>query len=259
MNLKEKYGSWALITGASSGIGEEFARRLASEKMNLILVARRKERLEKLADELKQKNKIEIISAPVDLMKENFLDELKNYIGNREVGVLINNAGFGYNGEFIKADPDIFFRMIKVNCIAPTILAHHFGFQMVERRKGAIIFLGSLVGYEPVPFTTTYSATKAFNLFMGEALWYELKNYNVDVLALNPGGTATEFQQIAGTSTGPLPRTVTQVINTAMKYLGKKPSVVDGLYNKILSLIPRIVTRRLAVKLAGRIRKKLYT
>lgn len=259
MTLKEKYGNWALVTGASSGIGEAFARQLASKNLNLILVARRLERLEKLSKVLIEKHNIEVVVAPVDLSKKKFMEELKAYVGKREVGIVINNAGFGYNGEFVDADPDIFRKMIKVNCIAPTEIAHYFGSQMTKRKKGAIIFLGSLVGYSPTPFTSVYSATKAFNLFMGEALWYELKKNNVDVLALNPGGTATEFQKVAGTSAGPVARSVDQVVNTAMKKLGKKPSVVDGFVNKILSVMSRFITRRLSLNLAGYMRKKLYT
>ena len=259
MTLKEKYGSWALVTGASSGIGEEFARRLASENLNLILAARRIERLEKLGDELKEKHNIKVVIAPIDLSKNKFMDEIKEYVGKREVGLLVNNAGFGYNGEFIEADPQIFRKMIKVNCIASTEIAQYFGAQMAARKKGAIIFLGSLVGYNPTPYTTVYSATKAFNLFMGEALWYELKKDNVDVLALNPGGTATEFQQIAGTSAGPVARSAQEVVDTAMKKLGKKPSVVDGFTNKILSILPRFISRRSTLLLAGYLRRKLFT
>lgn len=259
MKLTEKYGSWAFITGASSGIGEEFARRLASEKMNLILVARRKEKLEILAAKLKEEYKIEIVTAPIDLSKKKFLEELKEYVGKKEVGVLINNAGFGSNGEFINADADEEAKMVMLNCVAPVILTHHFVRPMVERKKGAIIFLGSVVAFQPTPFMTTYSATKAFNAFMGDALWYELKKYNIDVLSLNPGGTSTEFQRVANSSTGPAPRTVQQVVNTAMKSLGRKPSVVDGFYNKVLAVSSRLISRKLTLLIAGYITRKLYS
>ena len=259
MTLQEKYGSWALITGASSGIGEEFARRLASEKMNLILVARRKDRLEKLAEELKEKHSVKNVVVPLDLSKDNFMKELKEYVEDREVGLLVNNAGFGYNGEFGDGDVEQQTDMIRVNCIAPTVLTHHFVQSMIEKKKGAIIFLGSLVGFLPTPFTTTYSATKAFNLFMGEGLWYELRKYNIDVLTLNPGGTYTEFQKVANTSAGPIPRTVEEVVNTAMRNLGRRPSVVDGFYNKVISVIPRFITRRSTLMIAGYMREKLYT
>jgi short-subunit dehydrogenase len=259
MKLTEKYGMWALITGASSGIGKEFAKRLAFEKMNLILAARRKDRLVKLKEELNEKYGVEIVIAPVDLSKSNFMNELREYVGDREVGMLINNAGFGYNGEFGDSDVEQQTDMIRVNCIAPTLLTHYFVRPMKERKKGAIIFLGSIVGYQPTPFTTTYSATKAFNLFMGEGLWYELKNYNIDLLTLNPGGTATEFQKAANTSAGPMPRTVQQVVETAMKHLGKRMSVVDGSLNKLLTIVPRFLTRRMTVTIAGKIRAKYFT
>jgi len=258
MDLKEKYGSWALITGASSGIGEEFAKRFAALGLNLILVARRKEKLEILSQELNTKYNINIITAPVDLTSENFLEDLKKYTAEIEIGILVNNAGIGSNGEFIHASPEKEAEMVKLNCLAPTILTHYFVKQMVERRKGAIIFLGSVVGFQPTPFMATYSATKAFNSFLGDTLWYELKKYNIDVLSLNPGGTATEFQRIANSGTGPVPRTVEQVVTTALKALGKKPSVVDGLYNKILAISSRFGSRKFVVTTAGFITKVLY-
>ena len=259
MTLKEKYGGWALITGASAGIGEEFAKRFASEKMNLVLVARRKERLDKLAADLKSKHGVEIVTVQADLADEKFLTGITNITFEKEISILVNNAGFGYNGEFVNSDLRNQTDIIKVNCIAPVVLTHHFLKGMIERKNGAVIFLGSLVGYQPTPFTTVYSSTKAFNLFMGEALWYELRRHNIDVLVLNPGGTSTEFQKIAGTSAGPAPRNVSQVVDTAMKHLGKKMSVVDGAMNKIISAMPRIMTRKFTVRIAGTIRKKYFT
>ena len=259
MTMKEKYGDWALITGASSGIGDEFARRFAKEKINLILVARRKERLEKLSAELSKAFSIETVVAPVDLLQDNFLTALKEKVGNREVGILINNAGFGSNGEFINADADYETKMVKVNCVAPTILTHHFVSQMVERKKGAVIFLGSIVAFQPTPFMATYSATKVFNAYLGESLWYELRKHNIDVLSLNPGGTETEFHRIANSATGPVPRTAEQVVATALSALGKKPSVVDGFYNKALSVSSKFSTRKLTVIISGWITSALYS
>jgi len=258
MDFKEEYGNWALVTGASSGIGEEFAKRFAAFGMNLILVARRKERLEKLSQELSTKYNITVVTAPIDLTTDNFLEDLKKYTSDIEIGILVNNAGIGSNGEFIDANPDKEAEMVKLNCLAPTLLTHYFVKQMIERRKGAIIFLGSVVGFQPTPFMATYSATKAFNSFLGYALWYELKKYNIDVLSLNPGGTATEFQRLAKSNTGPLPRTVEQVVITALKALGKKPGVVDGFYNKVLAVSSRFASRKFVVTAAGFIAKSLY-
>lgn len=257
-SLKEKYGDWALVTGASSGIGEEFARRLACEGLNLILVARRKDRLEKIAGELKEKNNVEVITAPIDLTEDNFLDKLKDYVGNRNVGILINNAGVGSTGEFVNADPEHELKLVKLNCVAPTILTHHFVKPMIKQKRGAIIFLGSVVAFQPTPFMATYSASKVFNLYMGEALWWELKKYNIDVLALNPGGTETEFQKIAKAKVGPTPRKPFDVVNTTLKVLGKKPGVVDGFFNKILAVSSKFVKRKMVVKISGYITQKLY-
>ena len=258
ISLKDRYGSFALITGASSGIGEEFAKRLASDGMNLILVARRKERLEKVKQEIGITSNVEIILAPLDLLADNFLDELKGFVADKEIGMLINNAGFGYRGEFINSNSVNEANMVKLNCVVPIILTHYFVKQMVDRKKGAIIFLASLVAFQPTPTTTTYAATKAFNGFLSDGLWYELKKHNIDVLSLNPGGTATEFQAVANSTPGPFPRTTKQVVATAMKSLGKKPSVIDGFYNKVLVVASRFIPRKLTVLIAGKISESLY-
>jgi short-subunit dehydrogenase len=172
--------------------------------------------------------------------------------------MLINNAGFGSTGEFINCDSAWESKMVQLNCVVPTVLTHHFIKGMVERKRGAVIFLGSMVAFQPTPMMAAYSATKAFNLLLGESLWYEMKKHNIDVLALNPGGTNTEFQRIAAVGTGPSVRSVEQVVNTALKSLGKKPGVVDGMLNKIMAVAGRFVPRRILVIMAGKIAEKLY-
>jgi uncharacterized protein len=258
-NIRTKYGSYALITGASSGIGEEFARRLASEKYNLILVARRLERLEKLAAELSSAIGIDVISVQLDLSEDSFIEKLKPIIDKKEIGILVNNAGSGSTGEFIKADPDYETKMVKLNCVAPTILTHYILRQMVERKNGAIIFLGSVVAFQPTPFMATYAATKVFNQFLGNALWWELKKQNIDVLVINPGGTETEFQRIADAETGPIPRTPKNVVDTALDALGKKPNAVDGFFNKLLSVSSRFTSKKFIISASGRMTSKLYS
>lgn len=262
-DLVKKYGRWALITGASSGIGEEFAKQLAKYGFNLVLIARRKERLEVLSKYLWEKYNTKTIIAKIDLTAESFIDELKKITQDLEIGVVINNAGFGSIGEFAKCDVHWETNMIKVNCIAPTILTHYYLPKMIERKKGAIIFLGSLVAFQPTPYMTTYSATKAFNLFLAESLWYELKRYNIDVLALNPGGTKTEFLETLSMTKrksyiSAIQREPSEVVTTALKSLGKKISVVDGVINKILSQMIRFLPRRFIVASAGKITKRLY-
>ena len=253
------YGQWALITGASSGIGEEFARRLAAEKYNLVLTGRREERLKKLASELVNANGCEVKIIPGDLTDDRTIDRIKEECAHLEIGFLINNAGFGSTGEFRECDSEWERKMVELNCVVPAILTHYFVPGMIERKKGGIIFLGSVVAFQPTPLMTTYSATKAFNLLMGEGLWYELKKYSIDVLSLNPGGTNTEFQRIAAAETGPAVRTPKQVVETALKALGKKPSVIDGPINKFMGVGGRFIPRRLLINIAGIMAEKLYT
>lgn len=258
MHLVEKYGKWALITGASSGIGEEFARKFSELGFNLIILARRFDRLQNLKTELEQKNNIEVIPLEVDLANESFIDKLIPIISQKEIGILVNNAGFGYRKDFINSDVETDVKMIKVNCIATTILTHHVLPQMIDRKKGALIFLGSLVAFQPTPTTAVYAATKAFDAFFGDALWYELKKYNIDVVTINPGGTETEFHKVAKSTIGPFPRTSQQVVESTLKALGKKPSAIDGFFNKILAFSSRIISRKLTITLAGKISENLY-
>ncbi len=258
MTLVDKYGKWAIVTGASSGIGEEFARKLSSEGFNLIIIARRKERLDNLAQELMSLYKVKIIPVKLDLTDDNFMNKLSEITNDKEIGILVNNAGIGSTGEFVNVEAEHEIKMVKLNCLAPTILTHHFVKGMKERRKGAIVFLGSVTAFQPTPMMAAYSATKVFNLFLGNSLWWELKKYNIDVLSLNPGGTETEFQRIADAETGPIPRTTKQVVETAMNALGKKPSVVDGTFNKLLTFSSRFVSQKLTVIIAGLIASRLY-
>lgn len=247
----EKYGPWALITGASSGIGEAFARQLADLGLNVILVARREERLRNLADELTANFGIECLPVALDLSTANFLPHLLEQIGDRHVGLLVNNAGFGSVGLYTSNSSDHEANMVKLHCLAPTILTHHFAPEMVQRRQGGIIFLGSIFSYQPVPYVSTYSATKAFNTYLGKALWQELKQFNVDVLALNPGGTNTEFARVVNQENSAIADDPKEVVSTALKALGKKPSVIHGFRNKVWWLVSRFMPPRISLAFHG--------
>ena len=246
-----KYGEWALITGASSGIGEAFARTLAKLGLNIILVARRKEKLVALAVELESQFDIKTLVVTLDLTLDNFLEDLLKQIGDKKVGMLINNAGFGSIGLYTKNDSDHEADMVKLHCLAPTILTHYFSRPMINRRQGGIIFVGSIFSYQPMPYVSTYAATKVFNTFLGKSLWCEFKKYNVDVLALNPGGTRTEFASLtnrlnSGIADGPM-----DVVKTALKSLGKRPSVIHGFRNKVWWLVSRFMPPRISLAFHG--------
>jgi uncharacterized protein len=184
----------ALITGASSGIGEEFARQLAARGYDLILVARRKERLEKLAEELPTNTHV----IQSDLATE--ADKLRANVGRRKlpVDLLVNNAGFGLRGHFADLDPVREAEMVRVNCEAVVTLTHAFLPAMIERGGGGLITVASTAGMQPLPYETTYGATKAFAISFMEALSMELRGTGVKCLVVKPGPVKTEWQAVAG-------------------------------------------------------------
>lgn len=184
----------ALITGASSGIGEQFARQLAERGHELILVARRKDRLEKLAGELETTTHV----IANDLAKD--ADGLKKSVDklDAQVDLLVNNAGFGARDRFLDIPAERQAEMVRVNCEAVVVLTHAFLPGMVERGRGGIITVASTAGMQPLPYEAVYGASKAFALNFTEALHAELRATGVKALAVNPGPVPTEWQQVAG-------------------------------------------------------------
>jgi hypothetical protein len=244
-SFQERYGPWALITGASSGIGAEFARQLAAQGLNLVLVARRKDRLDALALQLSKQHTIETKAVVADLSQTDFMSAIRPATDNLEIGLLVNNAGFALTGGVLDHDLEKELSLLNVNCRAPLILAHEFGRKMVERKRGGIIFLASVMGYLSAPLWANYAASKAYNLFMGEAMWAELRKQGVDVLALCPGATRTEFDEVAGVkSFERMGMTVEPVVSVALRALGRKPSVVAGWQNRLLCSLAKFVPRR---------------
>lgn len=184
----------ALVTGASSGIGEQFARQLAARGYNLVLVARRADRLEKLASELPTDAKVVACDLASDAAS----------LGGRvqELGVdidlLVNNAGFGTSGPFLENEPARDAEEVRLNCEAVVTLCHAFLPGMVERRRGGVINVASTAGMQPIPYEAVYAATKAFAISFTDALHAELRGTGVRVMAVNPGPVPTEWQEVAG-------------------------------------------------------------
>jgi uncharacterized protein len=185
----------ALVTGASAGLGEEFARQLAARGHRLVLAARRKDRLEALAAELGNARSVEI-----DLGRPGAAAELMNNIAQagETVELLVNNAGFGLHGRFDKADPERLRQMVDLNCGALTDLCRAVLPAMVERGSGGIINLASTAAFQAGPGMAVYFATKAYVLSLSEALHEEVRQFGVKVSALCPGPTRTEFGEVAG-------------------------------------------------------------
>jgi short-subunit dehydrogenase len=184
----------ALITGASSGIGEEFARQLAARGNDLILVARRKDRLEQLAEQLPTAAHV----IECDLGSEAAKLPGKVAKLGVEVDMLVNNAGFGLRGHFTDLDPEREAEIVRVNCEAVIVLTHAFIPAMIERGRGGVITVASTAGMQPLPYETTYAASKAFAISFMEALSMELRGSGVRTLVVNPGPVKTEWQAVAG-------------------------------------------------------------
>jgi short-subunit dehydrogenase len=250
MSAPGTYGEWALVTGASAGIGAAFARRFAADKLGVVLVARRVERLEALASELARTHGVPTRVVAQDLAAEDAAERVAAAVQDLEIGILVNNAGFGAAGRFERVPLARHVEMIRVNCLAVAALTHHFLPRMRARGRGAIIIVASVAGYQPLGLAATYGATKAFDLMLGEALWAETRGTGIDVLVLSPGPVETEFQAVAGEVPHP-GATAESVVEAALAGLGRRPSVVAGAFNRLrtwsVRLGPRAQVARLAI------------
>jgi uncharacterized protein len=245
---------WALITGASSGIGAEFARRLAARGMHLILSGRREEPMISLAGDLHTHHgtRTEIICA--DLSVASDIERLKSEIAAKhiEVELLVNNAGFAVVGDVENTDPDRVLSMVQVNIAALTNLTYHFLPEMLHRRHGAIINVASITGFQPVAYMGAYAASKTYVMHFSEALWAEARDRGVTVMALCPGATRTSFFETAGVPnwlkkhSSQLPG---QVVKSALKGLEKRRNYwVPGWWNYIRTQLVRLAPRGMVVK-----------
>jgi short-subunit dehydrogenase len=192
----EKYGPWAVIAGGSEGIAECFARRLANAGLNLVLIARKPEPLEKLADDLRTKNGIQVRPLQLDLTDSNLLDRVREITDDIEVGLLIYNAGNPSGlGRFTERTLEQATWPIRLCAVGLTILTHHFGLKMAKRGRGGLLFTGSLAGFMGMANVVTYCGAKAFVHIFTEALWTEMTPLGVDVLCYSVGLTETPSKQ----------------------------------------------------------------
>lgn len=248
---------WALITGASAGIGLALARQLAAAGANLVLTARRIERLQDLARELTQKHGIKVETLAGDLIRPEAPHQILEFTASRriEIELLVNNAGFGAFGCHHEIAEERLADMVQVNCTAVAVLTRLFVPAMVERRHGDVLIVSSVAAFQPVPFNSVYAATKAFDLIFAEGIAEELREFGVRVCALCPGSTSTEFQQVANQ-----PDRVFRVAETAEKVarvglegLAKgKTVVISGTSNMLMVEAQRVAPRRFVAKMAAR-------
>lgn len=263
MKKWEYRGRWALVTGASAGFGESFARALAARGMHLVLTARREERLRTLADQLTAAHGIRTHIIPLDLAAAGAAERLWSEAAHgRDIHLLVNNAGFGLHGAFHTVPRERLVEMVQLNCTVLLELCHLALPSMRARGEGGIINLGSLQSFQPVALMAVYSATKAFVLDLSEALWAENRQAGIRVLALCPGRSPTEFQQVAGTSRvsprkpGILP--AEKVILSGLRALEKGRSYdVPGIPNYAATYASRLLPRAFLASMILRLNRWL--
>lgn len=250
----------AVVTGASAGLGEEFARQLHARGCRLLLVARREERLSKLANELNAIRPGTVSYKVADLADyhtPNGIGLLLLQLRNLNVDILVNNAGFGSFGQFEGLPLSKEKEMVLTNALAPLKLTHAVIPGMKQRRSGSIIFVSSIAGMQPLPYMTTYAATKAFNLHQALGLRYELAQFDIGVTTVCPGPTATEFQGVSrmpGKLTSIQRDTAADVVRQAIRALERNQAVVvTGWRSKLISFLSRVLPWTLTTRIAARI------
>ncbi len=263
MKLKQKYGSTALVAGASEGIGAAFATFLAAEGMDLVLIARRPEPLNQLADSLENKYEVDVKCIQCDLGNINATRQIQEELNGQEINLLVYNAVLSYIGPFIKNSFENHAQAAQVNMMTPLNMVHLFGGKMLKKGKGAIILMSSLAGFQGSGYLSFYAATKAFNRVLGESLWYEWKNSGVDVIACCAGATATpNFKNTHPEKTSFFaPRVLApeEVTEECFKKLGKQPSYITGRGNRIASFIMhKVLSRKMAVNIMGDNTREMY-
>jgi short-subunit dehydrogenase len=252
-------GKWALVTGASAGIGKALAEELARGGTNLVLTARRRERLDTLAQQLSSAHKVQTKVFVADLTQADAPQKIFQFTKDEalEIDLLINNAGFGAYGEFHSVESYRLIEMVQVNCSAVVHLTRLFLPEMVARRRGDILILASTASFQGVPYISTYAATKAFDLIFAEGLAEEVKPYGVRVCALCPGSTESEFADVAGQREVAAAKhhreTAEKVARVGLQALAAgKSYVISGVGNYLGAQSQRLVPRRLVTSVAAR-------
>ncbi|WP_326835415.1 SDR family NAD(P)-dependent oxidoreductase [Amycolatopsis rhabdoformis] len=255
-DLHPRYGPYAVVTGASAGIGAEFATQLAAAGFSLVLVARRKEKLQGLADRLRERHGTTAEVVDLDLGREDAVAELVRRTAHLDVGLLVASAGTATAGPFLDTPLATETAVLDLSLTVPMRLAHEYGRRFRDRGRGALVLVSSAVAFGAVPYLANYSAAKAYVAQFGQALRHELKPAGVDVLVLAPGPTATEgFANTDGIDFTKLPMpamSADSVVRAALRGLGRKALVIPGPLNKVNDFFGKhVATRALQTAMFG--------
>jgi short-subunit dehydrogenase len=218
-----RYGPWTVIAGGSEGVGSAFAAKLASEGFNLVLIGRKVEPLEETAQQARAEG-VEVRTLPLDLTASVMEDRVRAVTDDVEVGLLIYNAGANaYGTSFVDGELARFRTVVDLNTISRLALCHHFGGRMKQRRKGGILLVGSFSGYNGSPYTSVYNAAKAFSRVFAESLWFELRDYDVDVVEFVVGGIRTPAMARRGMIFGPETSEPADIAQEGLDHIGDGP------------------------------------
>src|SRR6202521_2572466 len=254
---KKRFGPWALVTGASSGIGKEFARQIAASGIKIVLVARREDLLKEVGGEFSKRYGVEHRVVVLDVSREDFIRQLASATDDLDIGLVVSNAGTGNPGEFLKLDRQLLEETLRLNTMSRLDIAHYFGGKLAERRRGGLILVGAMGAENGIPCMANDGGAKAYVHSLGEALHYEFKPLGVYVTVLAAGVTNTAVIDKFGLDpkTMPMkPMSVEQCVSEGLSGLRKNRSrVVPGRLNRIMNaLVPASLARKLEADLLGK-------
>lgn len=258
-----RYGPWALVAGASEGLGAEFATQLARNKLNLVLVARRKEQLEALASQLTQEYAIEVRTVELDLSRDDIASIIAAQTDDLDIGLLVHNAATSLIGPFFEQSLQGHLNEVMVNCRSPLTLVYLFGQRMLKRRRGGIVLMSSLSSAQGSALVANYAATKAYNRILAEGLWEELRMQGIDVLACSAGAISTpnyiaSLPVSSKRSRGMALSTYT-VVSETLAGLGRGPFVIPGRQYRLANFVmQRLLPTRFIIKFMGRVMRNMY-
>jgi len=263
MNFSDCYGSWGIVAGASQGLGAEYADQLAARGLNLVLVARRLELLNALADQLISKYGIRTKCLDLDLAEVDAAERIVQATMDLNIGLLVYNAAYSAVGPFLEQSMDAHIKELHTNIHSPLKLLYLLSQRFLERGRGGILLMSSLSAYQGSAYISTCAATKAFTIVLAEGLWEEWRTHGVDVLVCVSGAIETpNFTASQPTKTGGLrdmKLAPAQVVQEALEALGKQPYVIPGTMNRLASFFMRhLMPRKMAIKFMGNTLRKMY-
>ena len=262
MNIKQKYGQTALIAGASEGLGMAYCEALAAQGMDLVMIARRQDYLDKAAAIIRSKYKVIVTTIACDLSSPSALKNIQDQLGETQIDLLVYNAAMSQIGPFLNEPVQTHLDIATTNMLSPMQLVHHFGGAMVQRGRGAVILMASIAGFQGAGFLATYASTKSFNRTLAESLWYEWKDRGVDVIGCCAGATSTP--NYLNTKPKPISmfapkvQSPEEVVAECLDQLGEVPSFVTGAGNKLATFFMKMMSRKASVNIMGDTAVKMY-